>query len=674
LWFLHTVAANKGLLNIGADFVVKGCYEPTELRTAFAHAVRRHRVFGMQFALGPSGPVCSMLECPVIRWRVESVDSDHQSTAESLFRWIAKREQLPFVLEDGSLVRCCLYSPRSGFSVLSLTAHHLVADAWTLRLLADDVLGEWRRVRGEEALEPHPESSQIELIPPAGGSSHSSDVRELRESPLPAEIVLPVDFQSGTGGLQGYGDEVLLTLGEDLTSALRAECSSSGVTLFAGLLGALLLWMTEVCARPTAQAGVLASVRDLRHQRHDAGCHVRTAPVRIETGSAFDRSDLLSDVGAQLTDIRRRCRKGTLGFAGRFSVMATMIRESSVGMSPPRGIRVEFQRRRRVQAECELQVFFYERRESVEVVFNYDLGALSKTTVQTWVEGYRTAVRRICGHADSGLPGAVLSHSKSLKKGPVGNIQTELQHVGIAVWELDVGLRKLESVGWTCGESIERDEEQGVVMALSGAPGGTQLELIAPLRGDAPCVGFLRRDGEGPYHICWRVSDVREMLTALDGNSIDYAAIDSGRESALFPHEEHSFVVVSGIGLVEFLYGSGSDASPQRSEHPLEHLRIAIESDDMGNARRFLGLLGYSHAQGAPSGFPQEVWSTASDPHSFALLPSRRHTAPRIACVGSPWLCDQAALERGREAHDELAGQATTWWSRVMLGNTYPRV
>ena len=92
-----------------------------------------------------------------------------------------------------------------------------------------------------------------------------------------------------------------------------------------------------------------------------------------------------------------------------------------------------------------------------------------------------------------------------------------VDHVGIAVADLD------EAIDWyqdTFGMQVahqEVNEEQGVreAMLVVGAAGGTQLQLLAPLRPDSPIGKFLDRHGPGLQQLAYTVADLDVACTRL---------------------------------------------------------------------------------------------------------------------------------------------------------------
>lgn len=91
-----------------------------------------------------------------------------------------------------------------------------------------------------------------------------------------------------------------------------------------------------------------------------------------------------------------------------------------------------------------------------------------------------------------------------------------VDHVGIAVPDLDAAI---EFYTGTLGMRVvheETNEGQGVREAMvEVAPGGTQLQLLAPLNPESSIAKFLDRSGPGVQQVAYRVKDVEEVSAAL---------------------------------------------------------------------------------------------------------------------------------------------------------------
>lgn len=99
------------------------------------------------------------------------------------------------------------------------------------------------------------------------------------------------------------------------------------------------------------------------------------------------------------------------------------------------------------------------------------------------------------------------------------DLVTAIDHVGIAVADLDEAITfQRETFGLEVAHA-ETNEDQGVREAMLRAPGdttgATQIQLLAPLREDSAIAKFLDRNGPGLQQLAYRVTDVEATMTAL---------------------------------------------------------------------------------------------------------------------------------------------------------------
>lgn len=93
---------------------------------------------------------------------------------------------------------------------------------------------------------------------------------------------------------------------------------------------------------------------------------------------------------------------------------------------------------------------------------------------------------------------------------------TRIDHVGIAVPDLDAAVEMYEkSFGMRCVH-VEVNEEQGVREAmLEVGDSGSYVQLLAPLSPDSPIGKFLDRSGPGIQQMAYRVDSVDEVSAHL---------------------------------------------------------------------------------------------------------------------------------------------------------------
>ena len=104
----------------------------------------------------------------------------------------------------------------------------------------------------------------------------------------------------------------------------------------------------------------------------------------------------------------------------------------------------------------------------------------------------------------------------------LGALVTGVDHVGIAVADLDEAITWYADTLGLVATHTETNEEQGVREAMLSAPGdaGAAIQLLAPLRPDSPIGKFLERSGEGIQQVAYGVDDIDAVTADLRGRGV----------------------------------------------------------------------------------------------------------------------------------------------------------
>ena len=95
-----------------------------------------------------------------------------------------------------------------------------------------------------------------------------------------------------------------------------------------------------------------------------------------------------------------------------------------------------------------------------------------------------------------------------------------IDHVGIAVTDLDSAITLYEKTLGMPSVHREKVEEQGVEAVLLDVGEG-HIELLQPLAEDTPVGKFLAKKGPGLHHVAYAVSDVTAALAELADQGVE---------------------------------------------------------------------------------------------------------------------------------------------------------
>ena len=102
-------------------------------------------------------------------------------------------------------------------------------------------------------------------------------------------------------------------------------------------------------------------------------------------------------------------------------------------------------------------------------------------------------------------------------------VVTTIDHVGIAVPDLDVAIQWYADNLGLVATHEEVNEEQGVREAMLGAPGdsgGPAVQLLAPLNDQSTIAKFIGRNGPGIQQMAYRVADIDAACAHLKDRGV----------------------------------------------------------------------------------------------------------------------------------------------------------
>ncbi len=124
------------------------------------------------------------------------------------------------------------------------------------------------------------------------------------------------------------------------------------------------------------------------------------------------------------------------------------------------------------------------------------------------------------------------------------SLLTEIDHIAIAVNDLDAAIAWYENVFGATVEHREVVDSDGVAEALLRVA-DSYVQLLTPTRDDSPVAKYLANKGEGLHHVGYRVSDCAvalEAVKAAGGRVIDEAPRPGSRGTTVaFVHPKTSF-------------------------------------------------------------------------------------------------------------------------------------
>jgi amino acid adenylation domain-containing protein len=145
LWFFDQLNPGSPVYNLFTGARVKGPLNPATLQQCFGEVVRRHEPLRATFATVEGQPAQVVKRAVPLALAYIDLSGLSAEEFEAQAQRLAIQEaRRPFNLTRGPLLRVTLLGRSMREHVLLLTMHHIISDAWSMGLLADEVASHYQ--------------------------------------------------------------------------------------------------------------------------------------------------------------------------------------------------------------------------------------------------------------------------------------------------------------------------------------------------------------------------------------------------------------------------------------------------------------------------------------------------------------------------------------------------
>lgn len=241
MWYLYRFAPESSAYNVAFTVRVRSNIDVPAMQRAIQQLVDRHEPLRTTFGVRDGKPV------QMIHRRTSAQLEEIDCTGcddTTLYQRVVDAYHRPFSLEDGPILRACLFTRASDDHVLLLAAHHIAVDGWSVWVILDELCRLYGREIGvdDHALSPLPARFsdyvrwQIEALDGPGGERLWAYWQAQLQGELPI-LDLPLDrprppVQTFNGSTLGF------EIGSDLSAAVKEFAREQQTTAYTVLLTA----------------------------------------------------------------------------------------------------------------------------------------------------------------------------------------------------------------------------------------------------------------------------------------------------------------------------------------------------------------------------------------------------------------------------------------------------
>ncbi len=285
LWFLQFLSPDSTAYNIAHAMRILGPVNATVLRDAFQVLANRHQSLRTTFPTVNGAPVQRIQKHAGLSFSVHDATTWDESDLNARLAVEAER---PFKLDEGPLLRVCLYTRAAQDYVLLLVMHHIITDFWSLAVMVHELETIYPALlTGTPATLKAPDFQysdyvnwQSAMLSGPEGEEHWKYWRGQLADPLP---VLDLYTDWTRPPVQTYrGALEVLRIDAELTQSIKAYCEANGATLFMTLLAAFQVLLNRLTGQDDLIVGSMEAGRGRSGLANVVGYFVNPVALRAD--------------------------------------------------------------------------------------------------------------------------------------------------------------------------------------------------------------------------------------------------------------------------------------------------------------------------------------------------------------------------------------------------------
>ncbi|WP_159396289.1 amino acid adenylation domain-containing protein [Streptomyces sp. Sge12] len=285
MYFLQQMEEGRPTYHMPVFYGLEGPVDETALRSCAQELIDRHEALRTRFVLR-DGELWQHIDTrAALAWSSATAAGDRD-----VEEWTAAEHHRPFDLEAGPLFRAALLHTPDG-AVLALAMHHIVADGWSVGILARELLSAYARCAGGPRPEPAEEGPEYQyadfsewqeewLRGEAAGRQLAHWERQL-SGELP-DAPLPRDGRPGAGAARGAAALHSFDVPAPVLARMERLCRDTHSTPYTLMLAAFQIVLGRYTGTDDVLVGTPVAGRNRKEFQDTVGLFVNTLVIRAD--------------------------------------------------------------------------------------------------------------------------------------------------------------------------------------------------------------------------------------------------------------------------------------------------------------------------------------------------------------------------------------------------------
>ncbi len=304
LWFMNQLDPDSAFYNIPSAIRLTGNIDLEILRKSIHEIIRRHEVLRAGFMTNEKGEAEQII---VSNYKIDIPKIDISNTPaaqmdQRIQELLKEDAAKPFDLTNPPLIRSFILKIKPGQYVLSLDIHHIVTDGWSIGIIINEIISNYRIL----VKEPQTELPDLHLqyadyaawqAERAVGNTIEKQLQYWKNalSGMPDFLDLYTDYPRPD--FQTYnGRQHLFTIKKALTEKMRRLSREQGVSLYALIMAVFQVFLHKVSGQDDFGVGAPIANRNRAEIESIIGLFVNTVVLRADFRTDMTFAELIQRV------------------------------------------------------------------------------------------------------------------------------------------------------------------------------------------------------------------------------------------------------------------------------------------------------------------------------------------------------------------------------------------
>jgi 3-oxoacyl-(acyl-carrier-protein) synthase/acyl carrier protein len=302
LWMLDHLKGRGTVLNMPAAYIIAGPIDLDAFELAFKYVIERHESLRTVFISVAGAPKQKILPASEITFRIDRQERlGVNAQNEELHNYIKQEAFRVFDLKQDLLIRAKAIKLEKNKLVFVLTLHHIISDAWSMEIIINEVMNNYRLLIKKQSIAADPLSIQykdytawqIEQLSGERLKLHREYwINQLSQSPV---LEFPYDYKRPEKKTYNGAVERIL-FDSSISEKLEVLSREKGATLFNTLMTSINLLLFKYTGQTDIVVGTPIAGREHADLEGQIGLFINTMVNRTQFSTNTTFSELLGNV------------------------------------------------------------------------------------------------------------------------------------------------------------------------------------------------------------------------------------------------------------------------------------------------------------------------------------------------------------------------------------------